>query len=379
MFKEYLFAPQELVGGNRIDLCVGGPEIFSNLLSLIDEAKFRVAMEVYTFETDETGQKVRDALIRARARGCEVKLMYDGVGSVFTPLTFFNDLIQAGGEVLVYHALSYEKLKIFKRNHRKIFLIDAQKALVGGFNIANAYAKSTLEGGMLDVAVKIEGPVCSQAWHYFDQVWSKSEKKTLGAVIKEKFERRKNKRKFIGNQNVQVVGNDHVLDRWRIRREILFTFSKAQKEILIMNPYFLPDPMVVRSLIEAKKRGVKVNVLIPSQTDVPILNLASQVVQRKLVERGVGVYVWPGFLHGKAIVVDDVWLSVGSYNFDYRSLFHNLELVVQAVDQTCAKALSVVIMNEISVSKKVTEKNWVALGRVGRFFARLLYRLRALL
>lgn len=381
--KQFFSDPQEATKGNTIELLAGGASLRKGLFSLIQRAKFRVHIVIYEFAEDAVGKEILEALIDATRRGCEVKVVYDAVGSIFTRPSFFNPLIQAGGIVHAYHSIWPLKLdwKFMKRNHRKIICVDAEYAMVGGFNFSAPYFMEEANRGYYDLGVLIEGPAASQAYYYFDQSLQRSD----GQKFQLKRRRAQENRAIIRRKSrdvknfVHILGNDHFIERWRIRRELLFAFSSAKRSIDIMNPYFLPDPAVIKSLIAAVKRGVKVRILVPSYTDVKAIDLASSVVFHRLIGHGVEIFRWPGFLHGKAVSIDKEWFSIGTFNLDYRSLFHNLEVVVNVYDPTEAGKLSGIFEAEYAQSARVTEEDWNRMSFLPKLFANFIYRMRAFL
>lgn len=379
MTETYVYNKEELVPGNRVCFLAAGPEIFPELLRLISQAKHRVFLQMYRFEDDTIGKKVAQSLIEAKERGCEVKLIYDHIGSFYTPRAFFSKMRAVGIEVLNYHSLFSIPLdlRMFKRNHRKFLLVDAEILMIGGFNIADDYVKSPLENGYHDVAVRIEGPACQQAYAYFKQVWNK---KRVSLRLFNRTERRQEQRQQVfGKTQVLVAGNDHFLDRWRIRRDILYAFSQAREHIYIINPYFLPDPAIIRAILQAKNRGVEVEILIPRNSDIKALDLASTVVFHRLLKEGVGIYRWNGFTHAKAIEVDHMWSAVGSYNFDYRSVFHNLESMVYLADEAFSVTLGTYFQLMKSDAKRVTTSEWEDMRFLSKLSAKVIYRFRAFL
>jgi cardiolipin synthase len=373
----YTYIPSKRIPGNRISLLTDGPEVFGALFGAIDEARTEIALEIYMFKDDATGREVRGALLRALQRGVRVRVIYDDLGSLFTDASFFDPLRMAGGEVAVYHKISvaHPAWRWTKRNHRKMFLRDGDLVIIGGLNIADESSRSPEEGGAHDLAARVEGPAADEAWRIFRRTWKRATARRSrgkeivgggGSVLK-------------GSQGAEIVGNDHWLDRWKIRRRILYALSQARESVVLTNPYFLPDPAILHALTRAARKGVRVRIVLPSRTDVGILDLASTVVVKRLIRCGVEVYRWPGFTHGKAIVIDRSWISIGSANFDYRSLFHNLEVVVQSEDPLSGEALCEILTADIGRSRRVGSDEWGGMPPFKRWMARLFYRLRAFL
>lgn len=380
-FRHFSFDPAALLDGHEVRLLHRGPDLEAAILRLIEGARHRIQVVIYHFGADAAGQRVRDALIRACRRGCAVQVLYDAVGSVFSSAAFFEPLADAGAEVREYNPLWPIQWKwISKRNHRKMVFADSRTVLVGGFNFSDDYFLLPEEGGCFDLAFELEGPARAQAFDYFQQAWRERARGRLRSLPERWKERRAMKRqRQSGHKRVQVVGNDHFADRWRIRREILYAIEHARAAVDVMNPYFLPDPAIVRALVQAVERGLRVRVLVPASSDVRLVDLASKVVFRKLAKRGVEIWRWPGFLHAKAVGLDGEWVSVGSFNFDYRSLLHNLEVMVNVADAELGRQFAALFDAEVSRSRRFGVEDWEALPTYEKWLARILYRLRAFL
>ena len=376
--KDYHYAPEAAVGGNRVQTLCDGPQVFKAILESIKGARHQIALEFYTFASDQTGQRVLQALVARAKKGVKVRLIYDGIGSLWTDPSFFTPLRQASGEVQVFHppypwnsGWSWKK-----RDHRKLLIVDDAYVLIGGLNISDHYSLSPEKGGFHDLALSIEGPVSQQAWKIFERSWNRSVwplALRLDAGIESTV------LKNNGDTFVEIVGNDHLRDRWNIRRRMIYAISKARSSVYIINPYFLPDLGLTRALKKAVERGVSVQILIPNKSDTPIVDLASIVTQRKLLKRGVKVYRWPGMLHAKVVLVDSVWFSIGSYNFDHLSLFENLEIVANAIDPGSGNTLSMIIEKDLHAAKEMFLEDLRSLPWWKRILSRFFYSLRRFL
>ncbi|HMQ10111.1 MAG TPA: phosphatidylserine/phosphatidylglycerophosphate/cardiolipin synthase family protein [Oligoflexia bacterium] len=379
--QRYYFDQESVTTGNNVDVLLGGEEIFPALLKLIRNAKYRVYLQIYEFINDQMGKTVADELIAAAKRGCDVRLIYDHWGSALSSNRFFEAMKKQGVKVKCYHSFLSKDVgkKYFKRNHRKTLIVDSSHAMLGGFNIADKYAKEWRLGGIHDFSLLLDGPVCQQIYHYFDEVWQ-AKKLKFPRLKGTKKERRKQARKFEGQQDVRVQGNNHFTYRWRIRRDFLHAFKQAKESIWIINPYFIPDKAIIKHLIKAVDRGVDVKLIVPEKSDVRFVDYGSRVVLHKLINEGIKVYHWPGFSHGKAICVDRVWLSLGSYNFDYRSLLHNLELVAHTSDKQCVERFVQFYENAVSeICQKQDDQSWQKMSIIQKLLSMLFYRFRAFL
>ncbi|MCI5071993.1 phospholipase D-like domain-containing protein [bacterium] len=378
---QYFYDKESLTVANTVEVLLGGEEIFPKLFELLKNARQSVCLQIYEFHDDDVGHQVAQELIAAAKRGCDVKVIYDYWGSILSRKSFFNKMENAGIDVKCYHSFLSKDVgkKFFKRNHRKTLVVDGSHAMLGGFNIGDAYVKSWQDQGIHDFSLIMHGEVCKQVYHYFDQVWKT---KTFTSKFKHWVSKKKYKKNglFKSKKLVKVLGNHHIYQRWRIRRDFLHAFKQAKKSIWIINPYFIPDKAIIKNLIKAVDRGVAVKIIVPERSDVRFVDYASKVVLYRLIEKGVEVYHWPGFSHGKAICVDQLWLSLGSYNFDYRSLLHNLELVAHTVDEECVKKFVTFYQNAIDQHcKQQSDAIWKNLSLIEKFFSIVFYRFRAFL
>lgn len=376
--RRYLFDPRESLEASTVHLLCDGPEIFPAILRTISQARLKIGLEIYMIRNDGTGIAVRDALVEAARRGCDVRLIYDDFGSLWTYANFFQPLVDAGGRLLRFHPITPWRGNWAwrSRDHRKMLLVDDDLVLVGGVNLADESSRPVTEGGFHDLAVEVRGPAALQAWELFEETWRSRgarlvPRQLIGALWP--FPRQ------TSQVSVEVIGSGRIRDRGRIRRSILYAISQAKRSIHLVNPYFLPDRGFILALGKAVERGVRVCVIAPRYTDVMMVDLASMLTQQRLLRRSVEVYVWPGMVHAKTVLVDGVWISVGSYNFDHLSLFHNLEVVVNAVDLAAGEQLEHVFERDIEKSTRVTEGTWKALPVWKRVLARFFYRLRKLL
>jgi cardiolipin synthase len=182
-----------------------------------------------------------------------------------------------------------------------------------------------------------------------------------------------------GDVAVRVLANDRRKQRRRIERAYLLAIRSAQRRVLIENSYFVPSWFVRAALRRAAKRGVDVSVVLPSVSDVPLVQFASRRSYDHLLQAGVKLYEWgQSVLHSKIAVVDD-WCTVGTHNLDYRSWLYNLEINVSMVDEGLARELGERIEQAIVVSERIDPKKWALRPLLHRWLERLLYRFRRLL
>jgi cardiolipin synthase len=179
-----------------------------------------------------------------------------------------------------------------------------------------------------------------------------------------------------GSTALAVISNGELRDRFAIRRAALHAIRESRARVLVANPYFVPDKGVLRALASAARRGVDVRLLVPLASDSLVLDFATRAVFHPLLAAGARIFRSPVVTHTKALVVDDSFFSLGSYNFDHRSLAYNLEIVVNVIDPTGAAEVGTMLTSDMAASEELTRAAFARRGWVTRLLERLAYALR---
>lgn len=324
------------------------------MLDAINKAGHFILFEVYSFGEDPVGRRFQEVLERKARKGVRVFVIYDAIGSLLTSRAFFDRMSFAGVQVAEYHPLAPWKpyWNWFRRNHRKILLVDGESGFVGGLNISEDDAPGSWGGrGWRDTQVKLEGPIIKELASVFWESWQRCRGDTgerrLGDAVPET--------KSGADTPVAVVSSSGLRNRRSIRRSYKYAINKAKNFIYITNAYFLPGRSIYKRLIRAAKRGVRVAILTPSQTDHPLVRWASWALYRHLLNSGIEIYEWqPSVLHSKTAVIDGVWSSVGSHNLDHRSLHYNLEINVNILGTEFGEKMKQMFEKDIESSRRIT-------------------------
>ena len=361
--------------GNQARLLVDGGPFFEALLSAILEAEFYVFLESYIVVSDHVGWQVAEAIAAASSRGVEVAFCYDGFGSLKLDASFLNFLKSAGIKTLCYRPPSFSK-RVWpwsRRDHRKMLVVDGKIGLVGGMNIAAEYASKAQGGeGWRDTAVRVEGPAVRDLESIFRALWARHGRQKLESAPR--YEENAS-----GTNRVAFLGNFGRRERAFVRREYLRVFSSAKKHIRIENAYFVPDRALLRALIKARSRGVKVEVIVARATDVPIAFYATRALYGKLLRAGVRIFEWHDrVLHAKTAVVDGRWATVGSSNLDYLSSFRNLEVNASFLDSPICRLFESQFDQDRSLALEVEPELWRMRSLGARFVDLILRLVRAL-
>ncbi|HXJ23457.1 MAG TPA: phospholipase D-like domain-containing protein [Polyangia bacterium] len=371
----YAEDPRAMVGGHAVRLLRNGAEAFPAWLDAIDRAQHRVSLEMYIFSDDVIGRRFSEALARAAQRGVEVRLLYDFVGCRETPAAFFQRMRGFGVHAVGYHKYRFWRPRLWtliRRNHRKNLVVDGRIAFTGGINISDEWmSKAEGGGGWLDAAVQVEGPSVALIEASFLRLWNRrAPRRTRLAPATLP------RPPAAGLVPLAVVWNSLRRNRFAIRRWAVHAIRESRARVFLANPYFVPDGGVLRALLHAASRGVDVRLLVPRASDVRLLDYATRAVFPRLLAGGARIFRSPVVTHTKALMVDDTFVSIGSYNFDHRSLAYNLELVVNAIDPTHATDVGTMLISDMATSEEVKADEFGRRGWLGRLIERVAWALR---
>jgi len=333
------------IAGNRLELVDTGQERFRLLLDLIAGAKRSVKMLMYMFNPDRDGDAVRDALTDAARRGIDVKLLIDGFGSAATP-EFFEQLAGAGGAYCVFNP-SYGR-RYLLRNHQKLIVIDEQTVLIGGANIDATYLDDRSSKHWRDLWLRVDGPEAVLPARYFDSLfrWSKrsrSKLRSLRRMVAEYNESR-------GPLQWKFSGPLSLRNSWwrSIGRDM-----KDARRLDMVFAYFAPPGAMIRRIGRVGRRG-RARIISAAKSDNNATIAAARHSYSRLIRRHVEIYEYqPAKLHTKLAIVDDI-VHVGSSNFDYRSFYINLEIMLRIKDAAFAEAMRGYFENELRDCKWIT-------------------------
>lgn len=325
------FAAQERWGVTETLLLVNGDEAFPAMLDAIDNAKTCIALSTYIFDNDESGLQFVEALGKAHDRGVEVRVLVDAVGIRYSRQPI-DALLNARG-VRTARFLQVRKLSLLEyinlRSHRKLMLVDGSTAFIGGMNIRHGNCiKANPSAPVQDVHFRVRGPVVAPLSAVFEEDWEFAAKEVirLPRVDVPDSEVHAND-DVIADQTARVISDGPDDGEDRLQWVFLSALCTAKKRVRIVTPYFLPNEVLISGIEVAVTKGVTVEVIVPRKSNLFYMNWAMASVFNTFVKRGVHVYVTdPPFDHSKLFLVDDDWCSIGSSNWDDRSIRLNFEL-----------------------------------------------------
>ncbi|MCB9560441.1 MAG: phosphatidylserine/phosphatidylglycerophosphate/cardiolipin synthase family protein [Kofleriaceae bacterium] len=382
--RRYVVGLQRLRPGNQVTLLRGGGETFPAMLAAIGAARRQVLLETYILEDDATGNRFADAL-RARARaGVDVRILYDGVGGMSLASAWIDGLRADGVKFVEYHPIApwRRRFNLFNRDHRKILVVDDEVAFTGGLNVSDDYAAVADGGaGWHDMHCMLRGPIVLDLSRLFRRTWIRNDGPGYPAPPRPH---------TAGPAPADTADAADAADAWarmlengerrrkrKIRRAYTHAIDAARTSVLLENAYFLPELPMRRAMYRAVKRGVDVRVIVPGNSDVKTVEYAGLYVYRRLARHGVRILRWKGvMLHAKTAVIDAVWSTVGSYNFDARSLFYNLEVVVELLDAGFGELMERQFEVDVAHTEPFDERAWLRLPWWKKALAYLAFQLR---
>jgi cardiolipin synthase len=368
-----VYAAVEL-GVHRLALLRDGEQAFPAMLAAIARARSTICLETYILRDDGVGRRFADALAAAARRGVEVSLLFDAWGSSVS-VRFLERLREAGVRVLAYRPLSLAGprsrpllARLGRRDHKKSLVVDHELAFTGGINLCDDHAPRS-EGGAAwrDTHLAIEGPAAVELQYFFLRTW----RREGGAPLDDARYAHEGRRP---DGRVHILVSDLRGGRLSIRRAYHAAIRGARSRISITNAYFLPTIRLLRALTAAARRGVEVRVVVPGESDVLAVRLASRSIYGRLLRAGVRIFEFGGrVLHAKTAVVDGRWATVGSSNLDSQSLRRNLEANAIVEDERFAGALERMFEEDLAASVEVTTSAWRQRGLAERAGSWLAY------
>ncbi len=380
IFERHLAFEQEIVGsplsaGNKVVLLQDGPSTYQALYGAMAAATNSIDMESYIIEDDEVGQRFATELKAAQARGVVVNLIYDGVGSLGTPKAYFDDLAAHGVNTLQFNPIDPLKARtgwdVNQRDHRKLTIIDGRTAFVGGINISSVYSGGSFSQGSKerpgqkvpwrDTDLQIDGPVVADFQKLFMDTWARQKGKPMASA---------NYFPEIGRQGdvvVRAIGGTSTEPSSQIYATLVSAIRSSSTSILLANAYFDPDPQLLGAIRDAARRGVDVQLLLPSVSDSWLVMSAGRRHYGELLEAGVKIYERQGaLLHAKTTLIDGVWSAVGSTNLDWRSFLHNDEIDAIVLSASFGDQMRAAFQADLAQSQQLTLEKWSNRGLTAR-------------
>lgn len=343
---------RELVPGNRCEPLIDGDEAYPAMIGAIEAAERSITLLSYIFDSDRAGDVFLEALVNARRRGVQVRVLIDDVGAKYSRPNMIHRLKAAGLNAAGFlptrgpRLLKYANL----RNHRKILVVDGKIGFTGGTNIREGHWLSLSPKAPVQcLHFRLEGPVVAHLQQVLANDWAFSAGEQL------------NGEDWFPGANcegpVWARGIEHGPDEHfeKLTDLIAAALASATQRVRILTPYFLPHAALIQALNVTAMRGVGVEIYLPSANNIALVQWAATAQLWQLLEKGCRIYyTQPPFDHTKLMIVDDLWTLIGSTNWDPRSLRLNFEFNVECYDKHLAGALNQIVDRKAEAAREVT-------------------------
>ena len=333
--------------GGSVTLIRSAAVFYESLFSSLRSARQSVRSQIYLIEEGPLADEFKDILVSLAQRGIKVELIYDSVGCMNVSSSYFDDMESAGVNVMEYNPVNPSRVagpfsmrRLFRRNHRKVFVIDYRKYYLGGMNIGERFLEWE------DVMASGEGWPAQELCESFERA-KLSGKYSWRKKALQRGERIKSR--------LQVWDGRPTFENYPIKRLYLSAIKKSRQRVWIAQAYFIPRRRLMKALIHAVRKGVDVRVVVPDFSDVALADAAGWPALTRLLKHGVKVYRFePSMLHSKMALIDGDWVTVGTANLDSMSLYWNLEINLVAREGTLAKEAEEVFAGYFARSREIT-------------------------
>ena len=344
--------------GNKVKLLMSGKEKFADMFEAIRQAKSSVHLEYFNFRNDSIAGLLFDILREKRKEGVEVRAVFDGFGndSNNQPLkkSHLKALHEDSIDIYEFDPIRFPWVNhIWPRDHRKIVVIDGKIGYTGGMNVADYYLVGTEQvGEWRDMHCRIEGPAVNELQDIFIRFWEKLTKEKLTG--KKYFQAEEAGDKMVGIATREPHTTNKIM-----RQFYISALDNAKDSVKIVNPYFCPTSSVIKALKRCAERGVKMDIIMSSRYDVPMIPDVVYYNLRKLMKRGARIWRYrPGFHHSKIMMVDGKYCTVGSTNLDARSLRFDYEINAIIIDKDVTHQLEEKFIEDTKKCDLLTDEEY---------------------
>lgn len=336
--------------GNLIRPLINGEQAYPAMLTAIAQARHGIHLSSYIFDGDKAGADFVTALATAAKRGVMVRVIVDAMGEHYSKVTARTAL--AGSSVDIRHYLPlYKGPFINLRNHRKLLLVDGERAFTGGMNIRNNHCIMTTAPAQAasDLHFEVQGPVVADLQRIFLKDWYFVSGQLLDGPDYYP------QHTPCGTAYVRAIADGPDREFRKLEWIVMGALASARRKVRIMTPYFIPDRPMVTALITAALRGVEVTLILPQLNNLPFVAWASRASYWELIKNGICLLEQPPpFAHTKLLLVDDIWSLIGSANLDTRSFRLNFELNLSIFDQRLTTELTRHFDDILAVSHRIS-------------------------
>ncbi|MFU8802789.1 MAG: cardiolipin synthase [Bradymonadaceae bacterium] len=339
---------------NQVELLVDGHNAFATIEEMIEGAESYIHLLFFIWKTDETGRRLRDALVEKARQGVEVRVLVDGMGSPDFEKELAGPLVEAGGQVGIFLPPTYlSRRPTFNfRNHRKLIVFDGEEAFTGGMNVGEEY-----EHTWHDLAIRVRGPVVQQLHTVFLDDWyfATAENLATERYVRVNMPPRADTPALsVREANCAVIASGPDTEHDGLRDALFHAINAANDRLWMTTPYFIPGADILAALRAAVQRGVDVKLILPEESDVAIVRRASRAYYPMLLESGIRLFEYqPRVLHAKSLLVDQSYAMMGSANLDVRSFKINFEVTTFVASSEFNKRVASVFEADLDQCREV--------------------------
>ncbi|HLG74734.1 MAG TPA: phospholipase D-like domain-containing protein [Chloroflexota bacterium] len=365
-FPHPRFAPVT-VGDNTLQLYAYGEHLYGDMLAAIDGAHQTIYFETFIWKDDEVGRRFKEHLIRRAADGLDVRVVYDHFGNLVVPATFKQ--FPPSVHVLAYRAMTRPWHVIDPRHyaldHRKIMVVDGQEAFIGGYNIGAPYATK-----WRDTHVRIQGPDAADLAQDFASFWN-------AHAPEDQCISRHYRRHF--DPLIRLEGNDAAKLAFPIRDMYLAAIDTAEECIRLTSAYFVPDSGIIGGLVQARRRGVEVKILVPWVSNHVVTDWLARGYFEELLREGARIFAFEAMLHAKTCTIDGQWCTIGTANLDRLSALGNYEANVEVYNPVLARQMEELFERDLTKAREIRLEEWLRRPWPSKLAERTLEPLRELM
>ena len=359
---------------NEVKILKSGHEKFIDLFEEIKKAKHHIHLEYFNFRNDSIANALFDLLAKKAEEGVEIRALFDSFGNSSNNKPLKKKHLKAirakGIEIEEFDPIRFPWINhAFRRDHRKIIVIDGEIGYTGGMNIADYYINGLPKiGEWRDIHIRMEGNAVECLQDIFLDMWNETTNQNIQG---EKYYPYSNEKiKVINNKKIAIVDRNPKKDTKGMRRTLAKAIESAENKVQIINPYFTPTRIIKRAIKNALGKGVKVEIMIPGKSDIPFSPDASMYIANSLRKKGADIYIFNGgFHHSKIMMIDSLYCSVGSANLNSRSLRCDYEVNAFIFDQETTDELIQIFSEDQKDSTLLTKEIYKNRGLWKKFIS----------
>ena len=359
---------------NEVKILKSGHEKFIDLFKDIKKAKHHIHLEYFNFRNDSIANALFDLLAKKAEEGVEIRALFDSFGNSSNNKPLNKKHLKAirakGIEIEEFDPIRFPWINhAFRRDHRKIIVIDGEIGYTGGMNIADYYINGLPKiGEWRDIHIRMEGNAVECLQDIFLDMWNETTNQNIQG---EKYYPYSNEKiKVINNKKIAIVDRNPKKDTKGMRRTLAKAIESAENKVQIINPYFTPTRIIKRAIKNALGKGVKVEIMIPGKSDIPFSPDASMYIANSLRKKGADIYIFNGgFHHSKIMMIDSLYCSVGSANLNSRSLRCDYEVNAFIFDQETTDELIQIFSEDQKDSTLLTKEIYKDRGLWKKFIS----------